>query len=59
MWEVVGIIAACVVILLMLQLLDVVEKMKVNFLGGKPAKDIEQRVADLEKRLEAVEKEVR
>jgi hypothetical protein len=56
MWEVVGIIAACVVILLMLQLLDVVEKMKVNFLGGKPAKDVEQRLADLEKRLEAVEK---
>jgi len=56
MWEVVGIIAACVVILLMLQLLDVVEKMKVNFLGGKPSQDIEQRVADLEKRLEAYEK---
>ena len=58
MWEVVGIIAACVVILLMLQLLDVVEKMKVNFLGGKPSKDIEQRLADLEKRLEAFEKRV-
>ena len=56
MWDVVGIIAACVVILLMLQLLDVAEKLKVNFLGGKPAKDIEQRLADLEKRLEAVEK---
>ena len=56
MWEVVGIIAACVVILLMLQLLDVAEKLKVNFLGGKPSKDIEQRLVDLEKRLEAVEK---
>lgn len=56
MWEVVGIIAACVVILLMLQLLDVAEKLKVNFLGGKPSKDIEQRVAELERRLEDVEK---
>ncbi len=56
MWEVVGIIAACVVILLMLQLLDVAEKLKVNFLGGKPSKDMEQRLADLEKRLESVEK---
>ncbi len=56
MWEVVGIVAACVVILLMLQLLDVAEKLKVNFLGGKPSVDIERRVADLEKRLEAVEK---
>ena len=56
MWEVVGIVAACVVILLMLQLLDVAEKLKVNFLGGKPSADIEQRVAELEKRLEAVEK---
>ena len=58
MWEVVGIVAACVVILLMLQLLDVAEKLKVNFLGGKPSKDIEQQLADLEKRLEAVEKRV-
>jgi hypothetical protein len=40
----------------MLQLLDVAERLKGRFLGGKPAKDIEQRVADLEKRLEAVEK---
>ena len=56
MWEVVGIIAACVVILLMLQLLDVAEKLKVNFLGGKPSVDIEQRLADLEKRLEDFEK---
>jgi hypothetical protein len=56
MWDVVGIIAACVVILLMLQLLDVAEKLKVNFLGRKPSQDIEQRVADLEKRLEAFEK---
>ena len=43
MWEVVGIVAACVVILLMLQLLDVAEKLKVNFLGRKPSQDIEQR----------------
>ncbi len=58
MWEVVGIVAACVVILLMLQLLDVAEKMKVRFLGGTAARDLEGRVAELEKRLEAVEKRV-
>ncbi len=56
MWEVVGIVAACVVMILMIQLLDVAETLKVKFLGGKPAKDVEQRLADLEKRLEAVEK---
>ena len=56
MWEVIGIVAACVVILLMLQLLDVAETLKVKFLGGKSAKDVEQRLADLEKRLDAVEK---
>ena len=58
MWEVVGIVAAVVVILLLLQLLDATELLKGRLRGGKSSRDLEGRVADLEKRLEAVEKRV-
>ncbi len=58
MWDVVGIVAAVVVILLLLQLLDATELLKGRLRGGKSSRDLEGRVADLEKRLEAVEKRV-
>ena len=58
MWDVVGIVAAVVVILLLLQLLDATELLKGRLRGGKSSKDLEGRVTDLEKRLEAVEKRV-
>ena len=53
-----GIVAAVVVILLLLQLLDATELLKGRLRGGKSSKDLEGRVTDLEKRLEAVEKRV-
>ncbi|MEN8008411.1 MAG: hypothetical protein ABFS42_15485 [Candidatus Krumholzibacteriota bacterium] len=56
MWDVVGIIAAVVVIVLLLQLLDVAEVLKNKLKGETAGKSIEQRVADLEQRLDAVEK---
>jgi len=56
MWDTVGIVAGVVVIVLLIQLLDVAESLKVRIKGGSTSKDLEQRVADLEKRLEAVEK---
>jgi hypothetical protein len=56
MWDVVGIVAAVVVILLLFQILDVTEALKVRLKGGSTSKDLEQRVSDLERRLDAVEK---
>ena len=56
MWDVVGIVAGVVVIVLLLQLLDVAELLKGRLRGSTSAKGLEGRVADLEKRLEAVEK---
>ena len=56
MWEVVGIVAGVVVILLLFQLLDVAETLKVRLKGGSTSKELEGRVADLEARLETLEK---
>ena len=56
MWDTVGIVAGVVVIVLLIQLLDVAETLKVRLKGGSTSKDLEQRVADLEKRLQVVEK---
>jgi len=56
MWDTVGIIAGVVVIVLLIQLLDVAEVLKVRIKGGTTPRDMKQRVGDLEKRLDAVEK---
>jgi hypothetical protein len=56
MWDVVGIVAGVVVILLLFQLLDVAETLKVRLKGGSTSKELEGRVADLETRLETLEK---
>jgi hypothetical protein len=56
MWDMVGIVAAVVVILLLLQLLDVSETLKARLKGGSTSRELEGRVADLEARLETLEK---
>ncbi len=56
MWDTVGIVAGVVVIVLLVQLLDVAEVLKKKLKGETPGKNIEQRVADLESRLEAMDK---
>jgi hypothetical protein len=56
MWDAVGVIAAVVVIVLLLQLLDVSEVLKAKLKGETTGPSLEQRVAELERRLEAVEK---
>ena len=56
MWDVVGIVAAVVVIMLLLQVLDVAEVLKERLRGGPPRVDIEQRVSRLEERLEVIER---
>ena len=56
MWDVVGIVAGVVVIILMFQILDFTETLKVRLKGGSTSKDLELRVKELEKRLDAVEK---
>ncbi len=56
MWDTVGIVAAVVVIVLLIQLLDVAEALKVRLKGGLTNKDLEQRMAELERRIDAVEK---
>jgi len=56
MWDVVGIIAGVVVIVLLFQLLDVTEVLKNKLKGQTAGPSVEQRVAELEKRLEALEK---
>ena len=56
MWDTVGIVAGVVVIVLLVQLLDVAEVLKNKLKGETAGRSIEQRVADLEQRLEMVEK---
>ena len=56
MWDVVGIVAACVVILLLLQVLDVVEVLKKRLRGESPGKSIEVRLSRLEERLDEMER---
>ena len=56
MWDTVGIIAALIVIILLLQLLDVSEVLKTR-LRGQPSRDeMVGRVAKLEERLAALER---
>ena len=56
MWDVVGIVAGVVVIIMLFQVLDVTEALKVRLKGGVTSSEMEKRVADLENRLEALEK---
>ena len=56
MWDVVGIIAAVVVIVLLLQLLDVSEVLKAKLKGETAGPSLEQRVAELERRLDELQK---
>ena len=56
MWDVVGIVAGVVVIIMLFQVLDVTEALKVRLKGGVTSNEMEKRVVDLEKRLEALEK---
>ena len=56
MWDTVGIVAGVVVIVLLIQLLDVAEVLKKKLKGETSEKNLEQRVADLESRLEAMDK---
>jgi hypothetical protein len=56
MWEVVGIVAAVVVIILLFQILDVTDSLADRLRGRAPRKDIEERVARLEKRLDDIER---
>ena len=56
MWDAVGIVAGVVVIILLFQILDVTEALKVRLKGGSTSRDLDQRVSDLERRLAAVEK---
>lgn len=56
MWDVVGIIAAVVVIVLMLQLLDVAEVLKDRLRGRISRDDLEEKVQDLERRVAELEK---
>ena len=56
MWDVVGIIAAVVVIILLLQVLDVAEALKERLRGRSPRVDIEKRVSRLEERLDAIDR---
>jgi len=56
MWDTVGIFAGVVVILLMFQVLDVAETLKLRLKGGASRSDIEDRVVRLEERLDALER---
>jgi len=56
MWDTVGIVAGVVVIVLLIQLLDVAEALKARLKGGLTNKDLEQRMVELERRIDAVEK---
>ncbi|MBI4720500.1 MAG: hypothetical protein HY770_04645 [Chitinivibrionia bacterium] len=56
MWDVVSIIAAVVVIILLLQILDLSEALKDRIRGRVPRKDLEERIRDLEKRLDDLQR---
>jgi hypothetical protein len=55
MWDAVGIVAAIVVLLLLLQVLDVAEILKKRLRGEAPQQDLEQRVIRIEERLDRLE----
>jgi len=56
MWDVVGIIAAVVVIIMLFQVLDITDSLANRIRGRAPRKDLEEKVADLEKRLDDIER---
>ncbi|MBD3383618.1 hypothetical protein GF407_01715 [candidate division KSB1 bacterium] len=58
MWDVVGIIAAVVVIVLLLQLLDITDTVSDRIRGKMSKKDLQTKIADLEKRVNSLEKKV-
>jgi len=58
MWDTVGIVAAVVVIILLIQVLDLAEVLKERLRGGSSRTDIEGRVALLEERLAALESRI-
>jgi len=58
MWETVVTIAAVVVIILFLQLLDGSESLKERLSGGSPRKEFEERVTTLEGRLDEIESKI-
>ncbi len=58
MWEVFGIIAAAIIIVILLQVLDVTDALSDRLRGKISRKDLQQKVSDLEKRVDALEKKV-
>jgi hypothetical protein len=56
MWDVVGTIAAVVVIVMLFQVLDVTGSLADRVRGRSPRKDLEAKVAELEKRLNDIER---
>jgi hypothetical protein len=55
MWDIVGMVAGVVVIILLFEMLDVAEIVKKRLGGGSPRKDLENRVARMEERLNKIE----
>jgi len=55
MWDTVGIVAGVVVIILLFQVLDVAETLKLRMKGGTTRPDVDSRLAQIEARLEALE----
>ncbi|MBD3383613.1 hypothetical protein GF407_01690 [candidate division KSB1 bacterium] len=58
MWDLVGIIAAVVVIVLLLQLLDITDTVSDRIRGKMSKKDLQTKIADLEKRVNSLEKKI-
>lgn len=56
MWDTVGIVAAVVVIVLLIQLLDVVEALKMRIKGGSSPRNLNQRMTELERRMDSLER---
>ncbi len=59
MWDVVGTVAAVVVIILLFQMLDITDSVANRIKGRTPRKDVEAKIAELEKRLDEIEKKAR
>lgn len=56
MWDMVGIVAAVVVIIMLFQVLDVTDSLADRLRGRAPRRNLEERIAHLEKRLDDLEK---
>jgi len=56
MWDVVGTIAAVVVIIMLFQVLDVTGSLADRIRGRAPRKNLEEKIANLEKRLDDIER---